>query len=553
MLIFPRFAFVSLFWLLSFVWSQSLAAQTIADYTVAKESVLRAIPSQYIDAAKDDLHILYCGTSHSTQVLVGMRGLMDYKAGDDVLFAFSFDGSPGAGELDIDYGAALGTDLSHDSTDGSGHTDYFTGTVTYLDNNPDCNVVMWSWCSIEGHDVEIYLSNFDELVAMYEAGGSKGRTEENEVTFVWMTGYARGGDGDTPESPYIESPFQNRERIVNHCIANGYFCLDYWTQDCYDYGDDTYNPDESGNTNMMHLAYQDSHALGEDWFQCRSYSDGSVELPAHANNHITGNRRAYAAWWIWARIAGWNGGGSESITVSIPASATEGDGVLSGQGSITLSVPTSGDLTIALSSDDDTELTVPETIIVLDGATSASFDLTIGDDDIVDGVQSSTVIATANGWTSGTDSMDILDNDGVANTPPTVDAGTDQTITLPTDTVALDGTAADPDDTPGTEWTMESGPGVVRFDDASAVDTNAVFPQEGRYVLRLSADDGSNPVVSDTVTITVESENDEDTDDDEVSGGCGCGLGASASDSSSNGLFFLFVLLAMLSRLRPLG
>ena len=41
---------------------------------------------------------------------------------------------------------------------------YFDGTVEYL-NDPahaDVNVVMWSWCSIEGHDVQIYLDNFEE-------------------------------------------------------------------------------------------------------------------------------------------------------------------------------------------------------------------------------------------------------------------------------------------------------------------------------------------------------------------------------------------------------
>ncbi len=286
-----------------------MAEEYVADYTIAKESILRSIPESAINNAKDKLHILYCGTSHSQQVMEGMKGLEQYKTGDDVLFSFTYNGAPVAGKLDIHYRGASGTDLSHDSLDAQGHTGYFNGTVSYLDSHADVNVVMWSWCSIEGHDVQRYLDNFQELIDLYKAGGSKGRTVENEVTFVFMTGYARGYDGDTPEPPYIESPYQNHKRIVDFCRTNKYFCLDYWSQDIYNYGDDSYKPSESGNDNVQHNAWIDdpNNILGEHWFECRNWSSGSVTYPAHTDQHLTGNRRAYAAWWLWARIAGWKG------------------------------------------------------------------------------------------------------------------------------------------------------------------------------------------------------------------------------------------------------
>ncbi len=290
------------------VTTEIVSLHYIADYSVAKESVLRSIPEQYITAAKQNLHILYVGTSHSTQTVDGMRGLMQYKAGDDDLFAATFNGTPVDGKLDIHYRGTSGTDLSHDSTDSSGHTGYFTGTVSYLDaaSHADVNVVMWSWCSIEGHDAQIYLDNFEELINMYKAGGSKGRTAANEVKFVFMSGYARGNDSDDTNA--TNSPYTSYSMIRDYAETHGHFMLDYWTQDVYNYETNAYKPSESGNSNAQHKAYFDSHQEGIDWFATRDYNSGLVKWPAHCGGtpqHITSNRRAYGAWWIWARLAGW--------------------------------------------------------------------------------------------------------------------------------------------------------------------------------------------------------------------------------------------------------
>ena len=99
----------------------------------------------------------------------------------------------------------------------------------------------------------------------------------------------------------------------------------------------------------------------------------------------------------------------------------------------------------------------------------------------------------------------------VASEPPTnqapvVNAGTDQSITLPSE-ASLDGTVTDdglpnPPSTVTTTWSEVSGPGTVTFDDANAVDTTASFSTDGVYVLRLTADD-SDLSTFDDVTITV--------------------------------------------------
>ena len=94
-----------------------------------------------------------------------------------------------------------------------------------------------------------------------------------------------------------------------------------------------------------------------------------------------------------------------------------------------------------------------------------------------------------------------------ANAAPTVDAGADAEITMPTTTYALDGTVGDDGlpSTPGsvtTTWSKLSGAGTVSFSDASAVDTTATFSAAGTYVLLLQTNDGRMQS-SDTITITV--------------------------------------------------
>ncbi len=93
------------------------------------------------------------------------------------------------------------------------------------------------------------------------------------------------------------------------------------------------------------------------------------------------------------------------------------------------------------------------------------------------------------------------------NQAPLVDAGANQTVVL-SGSASLNGTVTDdhlpnPPDLVTTIWTMESGPGIVSFGDASQVDTTASFTATGTYVLKLTAND-SVLESSDLVTVTVQ-------------------------------------------------
>ena len=98
-----------------------------------------------------------------------------------------------------------------------------------------------------------------------------------------------------------------------------------------------------------------------------------------------------------------------------------------------------------------------------------------------------------------------LANTTPTNTAPVVNAGPDQSITLPA-SASLDGTVTDdgrpnPPGTTSVTWTKVSGPGTVTFANPSAVDTTASFSAAGPYVLRLTATDGAL-TSSDDMTVT---------------------------------------------------
>lgn len=101
---------------------------------------------------------------------------------------------------------------------------------------------------------------------------------------------------------------------------------------------------------------------------------------------------------------------------------------------------------------------------------------------------------------------DVVITVNAANQPPVVDAGADQTITLPS-SATLSGSATDDGLPVGgsltVTWSKTSGPGTVSFANPNAAGTTASFSEAGAYVLRLTASD-TELTAFDEVTITVE-------------------------------------------------
>jgi hypothetical protein len=105
------------------------------------------------------------------------------------------------------------------------------------------------------------------------------------------------------------------------------------------------------------------------------------------------------------------------------------------------------------------------------------------------------------------------------NTAPTVDAGADKTVSLPS-SITLSGTVGD-DDLPAgatvnTAWSLQSGPGSAVIADVNALRTTVTVDTAGTYVFKLTASDGELSA-ADTVSVAVKTAS---TPDDSSTAGC---------------------------------
>jgi hypothetical protein len=251
------------------------------DHTTTK---LASIPSDWVSAAKDNLHIAYSHTSHGSQLTTGMSGLVSFKG-----TSFSWNNGGTDGALDLhDY--AISGDLGNPD-----RTSWASRTRTYLAENPDVNVIIWSWCgevsTASEADINTYLNLMNELESDFP-----------DVHFVYMTGHL-DGTGLTGNLHLRNEQIRNYSK-ENKKILYDFADIESYNPDGVYFGDkkpsDACDYDTNGDGSLdgnWATAWQNSHTQGVDWFNC----DAAHTQPVNAN------MKAYAAWWLWARLAGWNG------------------------------------------------------------------------------------------------------------------------------------------------------------------------------------------------------------------------------------------------------
>lgn len=267
---------------------------------------ITSIPEAAVIQAKATLHIAYGHTSHGSQLIDGMSALVNFMNGKGYpsnLYAWNSGGSNNA--LDLRNTPFSGAeDLGNPN-----RTAWATATRTYLNAHPEVNVIIWSWCGqaeTTEADINTYLNLMNTLEGEYP-----------NVKFVYMTGHLVGS-GATG----ILNLRNNQIRA--YCQANNKILYDFADIESYDpdgmvnymtlFCNDACNYDSDNNGSLDRnwaTAWQASHTEGMDWYSCGS---------AHSEP-LNANRKAYAAWWLWAMLGGWNGNSLVLAPASVTAAA----------------------------------------------------------------------------------------------------------------------------------------------------------------------------------------------------------------------------------------
>jgi ribosomal protein L14 len=267
-----------------------------------------------------------------------------------------------------------------------------------------------------------------------------------------------------------------------------------------------------------------------------------TSVPGSAGGTGTGTGTGATYTSVWSKVSGPAGG----TIVSPNAASTSITGLVAGTYIYRLSVTDNNNVTVTddvqivvatgnqppvANAGTDISITLPVNSTTLNGTASSDPDGTIATyawtkisgpatftianagasstalSNLVQGVYSFRLTVTDNAGATSSDTVKVTVNAAPppGNQPPVANAGGNITITLPTNTTTLNGSASrDPDGTIAAySWTKLSGPTQFNISNSSAVSTVLSNLVQGVYTFRLQVLDNAGATASDTIKVTV--------------------------------------------------
>ncbi|MBX2955392.1 MAG: gliding motility-associated C-terminal domain-containing protein [Cyclobacteriaceae bacterium] len=196
--------------------------------------------------------------------------------------------------------------------------------------------------------------------------------------------------------------------------------------------------------------------------------------------------------------------GSEEATVTVVGSNQSP--IANAGTNITLTLPTNSTNIVGSGSDPDgsitsylwTQVNGPNTATITNGSSP-----TVTVSNLVQGVYTFRLTVTDNNGATGFANVTVTVNAAPVNNPPLANAGPDRSITLPTNSIVINGSGTDSDGTiTAFSWTKQSGPAATLADQSTA-NLTASGLVEGTYVFRLTVTDNQGATGQSQMTLTV--------------------------------------------------